>query len=171
MFTACFRKKYCYVFGGFLVQKSYLYTIKNMSFTYEYNDENKVENFRISPRKSSAVVWHPRESSEIFGSIRESSVLFGNLQNNRELSEMAENSLILNKIILTFFGAVFVSFWKKLTVTVNFLLLVLKCLKCNYSMSTSSPGRFSLALEVGPPHLQSQGKAPWGRFDVKDKKK
>ena len=28
---------------------------------------------------------------------------------------------------------------------------------------TSSPGRFSQTLEVCPPHLQSQGKAPWGR--------
>ena len=44
------------VFGGFFVKKSYLYTVKNI--TCEYNDENKVENFRFSPRKSSAVVGH-----------------------------------------------------------------------------------------------------------------
>ena len=31
--------------------------------------------------------------------------------------------------------------------------------------STSSPGRFSLALEA--PHLQSQGKAPWGQGCLK----
>ena len=34
------------------------YTVKNMSFIGKYNDENKVENFRVSPRKSSAVVGH-----------------------------------------------------------------------------------------------------------------
>ena len=44
------------VFGGFFVKKSYLYTVKNI--TCEYNDENKVENFRVSPRKSSAVLGH-----------------------------------------------------------------------------------------------------------------
>ena len=37
-----------------------------------YNDENEVESFRISPRKSSAVFGNLRKSSEIFSSLRES---------------------------------------------------------------------------------------------------
>ena len=42
---------------------------------------------------------------------------------------------ILNKIIMIgFFGEVCVSFWKEITVTVNFLLLMLKCLKFNCFM-------------------------------------
>ena len=32
---------------------------KNM-FRYEYNDDNKVENFRVSPQKSSPVFGHSR---------------------------------------------------------------------------------------------------------------
>ena len=39
--------------------------------------------------------------------------------------------------MLAFFGAVFVSFWLKFTVTVNFFLLVLKCLKFNCFMLQS----------------------------------
>ena len=40
------------------------------------------------------------------------------------------------------------------------------CFKAqSFTSKTSSPGRFSLVLEVGPtpPHLESQGKAHWGR--------
>ena len=41
---------------------------------------------------------------------------------------MAENDLIYLKNNVGFCQAVFVSFWIKFTVSVNFLLLVLKCL-------------------------------------------
>ena len=36
--------------------------------------------------------------------------------------------------MIGFFGEVCVSFWKEITVTVNFLLLMLKCLKFNCFM-------------------------------------
>ena len=65
-----------------------------------------VENFRISPWKT----------SEIF-------------RNDRESSESGRKLLDILKITLPFLEPFFVSFWIKFTVTENFLLLVLKCLK------------------------------------------
>ena len=60
-------------------------------------------------------------SSEIFGSLQKSLEMIGNVGMNFGL--LSDN-----------FGADFVSFWMKFTVTVNFLLLVLKCLKFNCFM-------------------------------------
>ena len=51
-------------------------------------------------------------SSEIFGSLRKSSEMIGNVGMNFGL--LSDN-----------FGADFVSFWMKFTISVNFLLLVL----------------------------------------------
>ena len=65
-----------------------------------------VENFRISPWKT----------SEIF-------------RNDRESSESGRELLDILKITLPFLEPIFVSFWIQFTVTENFLLLVLKCLK------------------------------------------
>ena len=83
-------------------------------------------------------------SLETFGSLLTSSVVFGNLRlssdifrNDRESSESGRKLLdILNKRTLLF-GAVFVTFWIKFTVTKNFLLSVLKCLKFNCFMLQS----------------------------------
>ena len=50
------------------------------------------------------------------------------------------------------FGADFVSFWIKFTVTVNFLLLVLKCLKFNRSMLQRPKIKLSV-IEVPPKSL------------------
>ena len=73
-----------------------------------------VENFRISPWKT----W------EIF-------------RNDRESSESGRKLLDILKITLLFLEPFFVSFWIKFTVTENFLLLVLKCLKLNCFMLQS----------------------------------
>ena len=73
-----------------------------------------VKNFRISPWKT----------SEIF-------------RNDRESSESGRKLLDILKITLLFLEPFFVSFWIKFTVTENFLLLVLKCLKLNCFMLQS----------------------------------
>ena len=63
-------------------------------------------------------------SSEFFGSLRKS-------------SEMMENVRMTFGLLSDNFGADFVSFWMKFTGTMNFLLLVLKCLKFNGFMLQS----------------------------------
>lgn len=60
------------------------------------------------------IIKHLRQSLDIFVSLRYSSAVFGNLLLD-----------ILNQIILAFW-TMFVSLWKKFTVTVNCLMLVLK---------------------------------------------
>jgi len=60
-------------------------------------------------------------SSEIFGSLRKSSEMIGNVP-------------MIFGLLSDNFGADFVSFRMKFTVTVNFLLLALKCLKFNSFM-------------------------------------
>ena len=65
-------------------------------------------------------------SSLVFGNIRQSSGIFGSLRKSEiNYCKITENSLILNRIILAFLQPFFVSFWKKLTVSKNFLLLAL----------------------------------------------
>ena len=69
-------------------------------------------------------------SSEIFGNDRNVRMIFGLLSDN--------------------FGADFVSFWMKFTVTVNFLLLVLKCLKFREMVKT-------IVLGQDPPLCKKTG--------------
>ena len=53
-----------------------------------------------------------------------------------------------------------------------FVVCCLRSIISSYSRScyptTSSPGRFSCGFGGGAPHLQSQGKAPWGRGWIPD---
>ena len=65
------------------------------------------------------------DSRNIFG------ILFDSLQKS---SEMIGNVRMIFGLLSDNCGADFVSFWMKFTVTVNFLLLVLKCLKFNCFM-------------------------------------
>ena len=67
--------------------------------------------------------WHIVETFSEF-----SSDMFGSL---RKFSEMIGNVRMIFGLLSDNSGADFVSFWMKFTVTVNFLLLVLKCLKFN----------------------------------------
>ena len=85
-------------------------------------------------------------SSDIFGNGRTSSLVFGNLRQSSGIvaSLLPKKSVKWAKIAsytkpnnIGLFGAVFVSFWKKFTVSKNFLLLVLKCLKFNCFMLQS----------------------------------
>ena len=71
-------------------------------------------------KTSSAIIGPLRYSSEIFDNLRESSVVIEKSTETWSCREMAEIGL---------FGAVFASFWKKFTLSKNFLLFVLKCLK------------------------------------------
>ena len=81
-----------------------------------------LENYQISPRKCFVVFGHLGQPSDTFGSLR---------TNSRKLLE------ILDKIVLVFLEPFCFSLKKKTTVTVNFLLLVLKCLKFNFFMLQS----------------------------------
>ena len=65
-----------------------------------------------------------QQSSVVFGWLRQSSEIFWN---NRELSKTSGQD-ILNKIILAFLSSICL-FLEKITGTVNFSLLVLKCVK------------------------------------------
>ena len=89
---------------------------------------------------SSDIFGNGRTSSLVFGNLRQSSGIFGSL---RKTSEIVRNCLWNCQKSLDLytkqnnsglFGAVFVSFQKKFTVSKNFLLLVLKCLKFNCFM-------------------------------------
>ena len=75
---------------------------------------------------------------ESFGSLRKSSAVFENLQKsykqNGNLWKVVENFFIYWTKERYPFGAVFVFFWIKFTVTEKFLLLVSKCLKSNCSV-------------------------------------
>ena len=115
---------------------------KNRIFSLEKMHISNVRVMWKSQRKYSRIFSD--FSSETFGSLLTSSVVFGNLRlssdifrNDGESSESGRKLLdILNKRTLLF-GAVFVAFWIKFTVTKNFLLLVLKCLKFNCFMLQS----------------------------------
>ena len=75
---------------------------------------------------SSDIFGNGQTSSLVFGNIRQSSGIFGSLRKSEiNYCKITENSLILNRIILAFLQPFFVSFWKKLTVSKNFLLLAL----------------------------------------------
>ena len=93
---------------GFSWKKSYLYTIKNKCFTCEICEKNKVKNFKH-------LLENLRQFFGIFGSLRTSSEIFGNFRRmagNRSPSKEIPWYIKPNNI--RHFGAVLVSFWKKL---------------------------------------------------------
>lgn len=78
--------------------------------------------------KCFVVFGHLRQLFDTVGSLRKSFEIIGNCW------KIAENSLKYQTKYYWLFWSRFVSLWQKTTVTVNFLLLVLKCLKFNFFM-------------------------------------
>ncbi len=80
---------------------------------------------------SSDIFGSLQTSSVVFGNLRQFSGIFGNVQKSSEMignrRKVAENVFIYNKQNnIGLFGVVFVSFWTKFTVTVNFFTVSVK---------------------------------------------
>ena len=56
------------------------------------------------------------------------------IENNAYAKFRGASKVHFGRCVIGLLGAVFVLFWEKMTVTVKFLLLVLKCLKINCFM-------------------------------------
>ena len=95
---------------------------------------------------------HLRQWSEYFVSLRESSVAFGNLPKKSGIVvKWPKTPWCTKENIIGLFWAVFASFWKKITVSKNLLLLVLKCLKFNCFMLQSQKMKCLLLSRYPPP--------------------
>ena len=81
---------------------------------------------------SGGFLGHLRQWANLFASLRKSSTVSSS-EIIRNCRKWAKIPLYTKQNNIGLFGAVFASFWKKFTVSKNFLLLVLKCLKFNCS--------------------------------------
>ena len=96
-----------------------------------------------------------RTSSLVFGNLRQSSGIVGSLWKSsdeiiRNCLKMAETPCYTKQNNIGLFGAVFAPFRKKLTVSQNFLLLVLKCVKFNCFMFTAKKRKCLIVIEELP---------------------
>ena len=129
------------MFGGFFVKNSHLITAKICRSDMNITTTIKWKIF-------GCLLRNRLQSSDILGSLRKSSEIIGNCR------EMAYTPWYTKQNNLDFLPSFFSS-WKKFNVTVNFLLLVLKCLKFNCFRLLEGYGAKKISVIEVPPFSPS----------------